>query len=64
MPLIRELDSSAGPYLETSADGQVSDKSSVVAQVTLRFDTLRAVALPRDDSRGLIVKVADGRWTP
>jgi transcriptional regulator with XRE-family HTH domain len=51
-------------YLETSADGQVSDKSSVVAQVTLRFDTLRAVALPRDDSRGLIVKVADGRWTP
>jgi transcriptional regulator with XRE-family HTH domain len=50
-------------YLETSADGQVLDKSSVVAQVTLRFDTLRAVALPRDDSRDLILKVAEERWT-
>jgi hypothetical protein len=50
-------------YLETSADGQVVDRSSVVAQVTLRFDTVRAVALPRDDSRDLIVKAAEERWT-
>ena len=33
----------------------------VVAQVTLRFDILRAEALPRDDSRNLLLKVAD-RW--
>jgi transcriptional regulator with XRE-family HTH domain len=50
-------------YLETSADGQVIEKPSVVAEVTLRFDTLRAVALPRDDSADLIVKVAEERWT-
>ena len=48
-------------YLETSAAGQVSDLPRVVAQVTLRFDILRAVALPRDDSRDLLLKVAD-RW--
>ncbi len=35
----------------------------MVGQVTLRFDTLRAVALPRDDSRDLIVKVAEEQWT-
>lgn len=50
-------------YLETSADGQVLEKSSVVGQVTLRFDTLRAVALPKDDSRDLIVNVAEEQWT-
>jgi hypothetical protein len=33
----------------------------VVAQVTLRFDIVRAVALPRDDSRDLLLKVAD-KW--
>jgi transcriptional regulator with XRE-family HTH domain len=49
-------------YLETSSDGQVAEKSSVVAQVTLRFDSLRAVALPKDDSRDLILKVAE-EWT-
>lgn len=48
-------------YLETSADGQVSDLPGLVAQVTLRFDMLRAAALPQDDSRDLLVKVAD-RW--
>ena len=51
-------------YLETSADGQVAEKPRVVAQVTRRFDTLRAVALPKDDSRDLILKVAEERWLP
>lgn len=50
-------------FMETSADGQVVEKPSVVARVALRFDTVRAVALPRDDSAGLIVKVAEERWT-
>jgi transcriptional regulator with XRE-family HTH domain len=50
-------------YLETSAEGQVTEKSSAVAQVTRRFDALRAVALPRDDSQDLILKVADERWS-
>ena len=49
-------------YLETSADGLVAEKPSVVVQVTLRFDTLRAVALPKDDSLNLILKVAEERW--
>jgi hypothetical protein len=61
---IASIDSSPDiVYLETSADGQVLGKSSVVAKVTLRFNTLRAVALPRDDSRDLILKVAEERWT-
>jgi transcriptional regulator with XRE-family HTH domain len=50
-------------YLETSADGQVTSKPSVLAQVTRRFDALRAVALPKDDSRDLILKVAEERWS-
>jgi Domain of unknown function (DUF5753) len=54
-------DASDTVYLETSAKGQVSDLPRLVAQVTLRFDMLRAAALPKDDSRDLLVKVAD-RW--
>jgi transcriptional regulator with XRE-family HTH domain len=50
-------------YLETSADGQVAEAPRVVAQVTLRFDTLRAVAQPKADSLDLIVKVAEEKWT-
>jgi transcriptional regulator with XRE-family HTH domain len=50
-------------YLETSANGQVVEKSSVVARVTMRLDSLRAVALPKDDSRDLILKVAEQEWT-
>jgi DNA-binding XRE family transcriptional regulator len=49
-------------YLETSADGQVAEKPRMVAQVALRFDTLRAVALPKGDSLDLIVKVAEEKW--
>ena len=61
---IASIDSSPDiVYLETSADGQVLGKSSVVAKATLRFNILRAVALPRDDSRDLILKVAEERWT-
>jgi transcriptional regulator with XRE-family HTH domain len=50
-------------YLETAADGQVIDKFSVVEEVRLRFDTVRVVALPKEDSANLIVKVAEERWT-
>jgi transcriptional regulator with XRE-family HTH domain len=46
-------------YLETSAVGYVTDLPRVVAQVTLRFDILRAEALPREDSRDLLRKVAE-----
>lgn len=50
-------------YMETSSDGQTIELPRVVTRITLRFDTLRAVALPRDDSLNLIVKVAEERWT-
>jgi transcriptional regulator with XRE-family HTH domain len=60
---IANVDSSAIVYLETSADGQVTDNASVIAQVTRRFDAVRAVALPKDDSRDLILKVAEERWS-
>ncbi len=50
-------------YLETCSGGQTTDHPKVVAQVALQFDSLRAVALPRDESLRLIEKVAEERWT-
>jgi transcriptional regulator with XRE-family HTH domain len=50
-------------YLETAAGGQIAEEPSVVAQVALTFDTLRADALPRRASQELIVRVAEERWT-
>jgi DNA-binding XRE family transcriptional regulator len=49
-------------YLETAAEGQVTDSPSVHAHVMLRFDTLRSEALPRAASRDLIQKAAE-QWT-
>ena len=50
-------------YLETAAEGQVTDSPSVAAHVALRFDRLRAEALPRAASRDLIRRVAEEQWT-
>jgi len=50
-------------YLETAASGQVTETPSVVAEVTLTYDTLRSEALPRTASRELIMKVAEQEWT-
>jgi hypothetical protein len=50
-------------YLETAAEGQVTDSSSVVDHVALRFDRLRAQAESWAASRDLIRKVAEERWT-
>jgi len=50
-------------YLETAAEGQVTDSPSVVAHVALSFDRLRSEALPWGASRDLIRKVAEERWT-
>jgi transcriptional regulator with XRE-family HTH domain len=62
--IIADLDGSPSMvYLETSAEGQDTDSPTVLAHVTLRFDTLRAEALPRTASRELIMKVAEGKWT-
>lgn len=62
--VLAETDGSpANVYLETSAEGQVTDNPSVVAHVALRFDRLRSEALPRGASRDLIKKVADEQWT-
>jgi transcriptional regulator with XRE-family HTH domain len=49
-------------FLETAADGQVSENAATVATVSLRFDSLRGEALPRSASRDLITKVAE-EWT-
>lgn len=62
--IIADLDGSPSMvYLETSAEGQDTDSPTVLAHVMLRFDTLRAEALPRAASRDLIMKVAEDRWT-
>ena len=50
-------------YLETAAEGQVTDSSSAVGRVALRFDRLRAQAESWAASRDLIGKVAEERWT-
>ena len=50
-------------YLETAAEGQITDSSSVVDHAALRFDRLRAQAESWVASRDLIRKVAEERWT-
>ena len=50
-------------YLETAAEGHVTDSPSVVNHVALRFDRLRAQAESWAASRDLIRKVAEERWT-
>jgi hypothetical protein len=50
-------------YLETAASGQVTETPSVIAEITLTYDTLRSEALPRTASRELIMKVAEQKWT-
>lgn len=61
--VIAELDGKPPTvYLETAAEGQVTDSPSVHGHVVLRFDTLRSEALPRAASRDLIQKAAE-QWT-
>jgi transcriptional regulator with XRE-family HTH domain len=50
-------------FVDNIADGQVSETGDTVAQVTQRFDALRAEALPKKASRDLIMKVAEEQWT-
>ena len=50
-------DSSVIVFLDNIADGQVSENEEIVAQVTQRFDALRAEALPAGASRDLIRKL-------
>lgn len=50
-------------YLETPSSGQTDATPSVVHQINLAWEALRSVALPIDDSRDLILKVAEERWT-
>jgi transcriptional regulator with XRE-family HTH domain len=50
-------------YLETAAEGHVTDSLSVAAHVALSFDRLRAEAESWASSRDLIRKVAEEQWT-
>jgi transcriptional regulator with XRE-family HTH domain len=50
-------------YLETAAEGHVTDSPSVAAHVALSFDRLRAEAESWASSRDLITKVAEEQWT-
>jgi hypothetical protein len=47
-------DSGAILYLETAADGQTIEDTAIVSQVSLRFDSLRAEALPKKATRELL----------
>jgi hypothetical protein len=64
--LARQADLDGKPsvvYLETAAEGIVTDSPSAVNHVALRFDRLRAQAESWVASRDLIRKVAEERWT-
>jgi hypothetical protein len=62
--VIADLDSKPPvAYLETAAEGQVTDGSSAVGHVALSFDRVRAGAESWVASRDLIRKVAEERWT-
>jgi transcriptional regulator with XRE-family HTH domain len=62
--VIADLDDSGSiVYMEDAAGGRVGEDAAVVAEVTLRFDTLRSEALPKGASRDLIVSVAKEKWT-
>ena len=40
--------------METAADGQTVEDTAIVSQVSLRFDSLRAEALPKRATRELL----------
>jgi hypothetical protein len=62
--IIADLDSKPRvAYLETAAQGQITDSASVTGHVALTFDRLRAGAESWAASRDLIRKVAEERWT-
>jgi transcriptional regulator with XRE-family HTH domain len=61
--ILADLDDHTWLYLETSAEGQISENKSLISGVAYRFDRLRSEALPRTASRDLIMKVAEDRWT-
>ena len=50
-------------YLETAAEGQVTDGSSAVGHVAPSFDRIRPGAESWVASRDLIRKVGEERWT-
>jgi hypothetical protein len=50
-------------YLETAAEGHVTDSPAVANHVAIRFDRLRSEAESRASSRDLIRKVAENQWT-
>jgi hypothetical protein len=50
-------------YLETAAEGYITDSSSAVAHFAPSFDRTRAGAESWAASRDLIRKVAEERWT-
>jgi len=62
--VIAELaDSASIVFLEDVSGGRVAEDPDVVAEVTLRFDSLRSEALPKGASRDLMGSVAEQKWT-
>jgi hypothetical protein len=61
--VIAIVDGAGIVYMESPDQGQTTQTPSVVANVSAAFDTLRAEALPRANSRDLIRRVAEEQWT-
>jgi hypothetical protein len=52
-----------GRTMDDAADGRVTEHHQIVSQVSARFDTLRAEALPQTASREMLEEVAGEKWT-
>jgi Domain of unknown function (DUF5753) len=62
--IIADMDDSPSiVFIEDVTGGRVAEDPDVVAEVTLRFDSLRSEALPKGASRDLMGSVAEERWT-
>lgn len=62
--IIADVDTSPGiVFIEDVTGGRVAEDPDTVAEVTLRFDSLRSEALPKGASRDLIESVAEEKWT-
>lgn len=48
--------------VEDIVDGRVSEEPALVAEVSLRFRSLQAEALPTTDSRDMIARIAEELW--
>jgi transcriptional regulator with XRE-family HTH domain len=51
-------------HTDAVPEGHTTETRSIVRRATVAFERIRGYALPRAESKALIMKVADERWNP